>query len=261
MPERPLHGAGVLVTRPEHQADELNDAISAAGGIPIAFPVLTIEALSRHEFQPLLAALDKADIAIFVSANAVTHGLQLLGNPDTRVAAVGPATARALRAAGRNVDIVPQQGFDSEHLLEEPALRDVAGKHICIIRGEDGRELLAETLRERGAQVTYVPVYRRRGIEHTAARLTEIENDWRSGRINMVVAMSVATLDSLLSVLPAYCRQSLQDVAIITPSRRVQQHCAELGIGNPAIVSDGPQASAIIKALIACKPPEAATKP
>jgi uroporphyrinogen-III synthase len=253
MPECSLHGAGVLVTRPEHQAFELNHAVAEAGGIPVSFPVLTIEALPKNSVEQQLGDLAGADIAIFVSANAVEHGLGFISNPLTRIAAVGPATARALRSAGREVDIVPERGFDSEHLLEEPELNDVSGKHICIVRGEDGRELLAATLRERGARVSYLPVYRRCAVKHSAERLAELEADWRSGRINRVVAMSVASLDSLVASLPDYCRESLKSMPIVTPSPRVQQRCEELGIGNPAIVSDGPQASAIIRALITCQ--------
>lgn len=253
MPEGSLHGAGVLVTRPEHQAAELNRAVAEAGGVPVSFPVLTIEAMPKNVLEQQLDDIAAADIAIFVSANAVTHGLKLISNPATRIAAVGPATARALRSAGREVDIVPKRGFDSEHLLEEAALRDVNGKHVCIVRGEDGRELLASTLRERGARVSYAPVYRRSPVKHSAERLAELEADWRSGRINRVVAMSVASLDALVATLPDYCRESLKNVPIITPSQRVQQRCADLGVGNPAIVSDGPHASAIIRALIACQ--------
>lgn len=258
MPERSLHGAGVLVTRPEHQATELNHAVREAGGVPVSFPVLTIEALPKSEFEEQLDDLAAADIAVFVSANAVTHGLSFVSNPHTRIVAVGPATARALRSAGREVDIVPERGFDSEHLLEEPELRDVGGRRICIVRGEDGRELLASTLRERGASVSYLPVYRRSTVKHSPERLAELETDWRNGRISRVVAMSVASLDSLLTTLPEYCRDSLKNLPIVTPSERVRQRCAELGIGNPAIVSDGPQASAIIKALIDCQSPEPA---
>lgn len=253
MPQGSLQGAGILVTRPEHQAAELNDAVSEAGGVPVSFPVLAIEPLPRSDLDIELQALKAADIIVFVSANAVSHGLGLIDNPTARVAAVGPATARALHAAGRAVDIVPERGFDSEHLLEEPALRNVAGKNICIVRGEDGRELLANTLRERGAKVSYLPVYRRCTVRHSNEMLAQLEQDWRNGRIKMVVAMSVASLESMLDALPDYCRDSLRDVPIVTPSRRVQQRCTELGIGNPAIVSDGPQASAIIKALIACQ--------
>ena len=253
MPENSLQGAGVLVTRPEHQAAELIRAVTEAGGVAIAFPVLAIEALPRSEFETRLDELAEADIAVFVSANAVTHGLDFITNPSTRIAAVGPATARALRSAGREVDIVPEQGFDSEHLLAEPELGEVSGKRICIIRGEDGRELLASTLRERGATVSYLPVYRRCSVRHSAERLAKLESDWRDGNINRVVAMSVASLESLVATLPAYCRESLKNLPIVTPSRRVQQRCAELGIGKPAIVSEGPHASAIIRALTACQ--------
>ena len=151
----------MLVTRPEHQAGELLAAIEAASGSATAFPVLEIVSTPANDLQRDVDALPPADIVIFVSANAVRAGFAAFADGAAKVAAVGPATARAIQAAGGTVDIVPDDGFDSGHLLATPALQAVEGQSITIVRGQSGRELLAETLKHRGADVHYLGAYRR----------------------------------------------------------------------------------------------------
>ena len=82
--------------------------------------------------------------------------------PSTlRLAAVGAGTANALQAAGYNVTVCPRDEWSSEALLDLPDFQSVAGKHIAIIRGVGGRELIDRTLTERGAQVLPVMAYQR----------------------------------------------------------------------------------------------------
>ena len=159
MTDRPLQGLGVLVTRPPEQATELIALINENGGEALSFPVLHIQPRDPVAIAGETAALIPPDIAIFISRNAVAHGLRFAGSAVK--AAVGPSTAAAIEQYGEHVDIQPADGYDSESLLAEPALEDVAGKTIRIIRGDGGRELLAETLRERGANVHYLAVYER----------------------------------------------------------------------------------------------------
>src|SRR5690606_23076345 len=103
------------------------------------------------------------DWAIFASIAAVEHGLPRVRSRigETRIAAIGAATANALRTAGVRVDAVPDRE-ESEGLLELPAFHDMTGATVWIVRGRGGRGLLAETLRARGADVAFVEVYERR---------------------------------------------------------------------------------------------------
>ncbi len=97
-----LGGDGVLVTRPAHLADELADAVAAAGGRVIAFPVIDIVPEDPANVAGALSRLAPADIVIFVSRNAVQHGLDTLDS-KAAIAAIGPATRDALRGpAGRH---------------------------------------------------------------------------------------------------------------------------------------------------------------
>ena len=182
MTEPPLEGIGVLVTRPRTQAIELVSEVERHGGTAFCFPVIEIVALDENEVRANAAALPTPDITIFISRNAVEYGLRFSGGG--RIAVIGPATANAVREAGRIVDIEPLDGYDSEHLLAEPEFADVADKQVRIIRGSKGRELLAEELTARGATVNYLSVYERRLPAVPPDMLAELEARWRQGRIN-----------------------------------------------------------------------------
>jgi len=249
MTDNDLAGLGVLVTRPRLQASELIDAISARGGTAIEFPV--IEIVPRD--QPAVAAdtddLHNPDIAVFVSSNAVHHGLDYSGSAQTAV--VGPATAAALESAGRSVDIFSADGYDSEHLLAQPELQDVGGKHVRIIRGVGGRELLADTLRERGATVDYLEVYERVAPDYPAEQLAELEQQWRAGAVDIVTVMSVESLANLISLLPEWCISELGNTLLVTPASRVIQEAVDRFPGIPTTLASGPQASSMVDAILA----------
>lgn len=163
--EQPLAGVAVVVTRPAAQNQALCQMIAAAGGEAHALPVLAIAGLAATSaLRAQLGQLRSYQLAIFISANAVEYARQLLADtwpPPLSVAAVGKATARALMASGVQQVLQPTAGFNSESLLALPELQQVAGKKIIIFRGQGGRELLADSLRQRGAQVDYAEVYRR----------------------------------------------------------------------------------------------------
>ena len=252
MPEGPLAGVGVLVTRPVGQSGELVSAIEAAGGRSIIFPVIEIVPRSPQDIASDLRGLAPPDIVIFVSRNAVEHGL--IWSEDGAIAAVGPATAAAIEAAARVVDIRPESGFDSESLLAEPAMTNVEGKTIRIIRGVGGRELLATTLRERGANVEYLEVYARRAPHCTEEEIHGVVRQLEAGKISVIVVMSVQSFDNLLALLPDSCRGTLAKTRLVTPAARVIKQVTDRLPGCPATLADGPGADEIVRAIAALAP-------
>lgn len=250
-----LAGSAVLVTRPEHQADELVSAIESAGGEALRFPVLRIEARDAEAIADDMRALPPPDLVIFTSRNAVDYGLARHSGYGARLAAIGPATAEALESAGARVDVRPAAGFDSEHLLESPQLGDVAGCNVRIVRGESGRELLASTLRQRGARVDHLAVYRRLRAQPSQGTLRRLQQRWHGGDIRAVTIMSVESFDNLRALLPADLDALLQRTPLVTPSRRVIQTIAEKIPGSPAFLAMGPQAADMLRALIAAIAP------
>jgi uroporphyrinogen-III synthase len=247
---RPLSGVRVLVTRPRGQADHLSRLIEQAGGEAIRFPVIEIVAPSDPAaLHQLLDRLDDFGLAIFVSANAVERGLAAVGTrrrawpARLRVAAVGAATARVLREQGFTDVIAPAQRFDSEALLDLPALRAVSGQRIVIFRGEGGRELLAETLRARGAHVEYAECYRRALPTTDTGPLRQRLLD---GAIDIVTLTSVEAARNLHSLL-GISAQPLSQLPAVVVSERIAQTCREFGL--QPIVANEASDEAVVEVL------------
>lgn len=247
MADRALEGAGVLVTRPRRRSAELVSAIEARGGRAVLFPVIEIVPRSPGDVRDDIAQLSEADITVFISANAVEHGLEYAAGA---IAAIGPATAAAIESAARIVDIRPAAGYASEHLLDEPALKDVAGRTVRIVRGDAGRELLATTLRERGANVEYLSVYERRMPDCPDEAVAALESEWRRGDIGVVVVMSVQSLDNLLAMLPDSCRDLLAATPLVTPSARVLKESLERLPGAGVVLAAGPRAGDVVDTIV-----------
>lgn len=162
-----LNGRRVVVTRPEGQAEELCDRLRALGAYPILFPVIAIaQPETDGPLDRAIARLGDYDWIIFTSVNGVEHfwaRLEAVGAPvgqdaplPAKVAAIGPATAQALRQRRAPVHLMPAE-YRAEAILDE--IEDVAGQHILLPRADIARPALAEGLRARGAQVEEVPAY------------------------------------------------------------------------------------------------------
>jgi len=230
MPGCDLCGAGILVTRAAHQAASLCRLIEQHGGQAERFPCLLIAPPADvPRLQQLFGAINDLDILIFVSPNAVREALRWLPADrlpgQLQLAAVGQGSARALQAAGLPVAIVPQGRFDSESLLAMPELNEVKGRRILIVRGDGGRALLGERLRQRGAEVSYAEVYRRLCPQADPAPLLA---RWR-GAVDLVTVTSIELLDNLFSLLGEAGRHYLLETPLLVISERMQRHATALG--------------------------------
>lgn len=247
MPDPRLVGVGVLVTRPRGQSSGLVEAVEAAGGEAIQFPVLDIVARDPVVVESELAA-GNAGLTIFISSNAVEHGLRYA---EGRLVAIGPATRAAIEAAGRTVDVSPASGFDTEHLLAEPAFDDIEGLRIRIVRGVGGREKLARELAARGAEVEYVEAYERRLPDYTANVLADVDARWRRGEIGAVVVMSVESLRNLAALLPDASAALLPQTLLVSPAERVIKEALDHYPGCPAVLAAGTHPGDIVDAILA----------
>ena len=248
MSDTQLAGTSVLVTRPEHQSSELVAAIEAAGGRVISFPVIEIQARGKDDVDADASKLPSPDITIFVSRNAVRHGLPWSAGS---IAAVGPSTAAAIERAGHTVHVRPANGYDSESLLEEPELQDVAGKSVRIVRGTGGRQLLGDTLRSRGASVDYLEVYARAVPDYPPGAVDRLERRLRSGDVDVVTVMSVESLCNLIALLPEACRPVLAAIPLVTPAARVIKEALDRLPGCPTMLATGPGADEMVRAIAA----------
>jgi uroporphyrinogen-III synthase len=246
----PLAGRGVLVTRPAHQAEPLCELLEARGARPIRFPVLAIAPPADVDSaRQRLARLADYHRVVFISVNAVDQAAALRGGlpADLCAAVVGRASARALREHGVAAVLQPVAGADSEALLALPELRAVAGRRILIVRGEGGRELLADTLRARGATVDYAEVYRRVCPDVDPEALAAL---WRTQRIDAVTATSNETLGNLYQLAGPAGRDPLRATPLVVASPRAADLAAELGWTAPVRVAASAEDVAMVAALI-----------
>ena len=165
----PLSGKRILVTRAPHQASALAEQLHALGATPILIP--TIELVPPASFCALDAAMTclmTYDWLIFTSANAVEafhrraqflHLAQLPRN----IAAIGPATERAVNAIGLNVDLVPPHYIAeslAQSLLPHALTPTGEPRSFLLVRAEHARDIIPEALIAAGANVTIAPAYR-----------------------------------------------------------------------------------------------------
>ncbi len=246
--ENALADARILITRPAGQSQELTNAINRAGGTPVLFPVLEIASRAIADIVADAELLPDADLAVFVSPNAVSFGMAF--GQVAEIAAIGPATARAIEAAGFETTVQSAAGFDSESLLLELDLMDVAGKNIRIIRGTTGRELLGDTLRERGATVDYLATYERERATIPNKDVQKVVDLLATGQLYAIIIMSVDSLGNFIATLPAHSLTSMNQVLLVTPARRVIKEAAGSLPLLRAVQAHGTDAVAIVDAII-----------
>ncbi len=251
-PLRKLSGVRVLVTRPRDQAENLARLIEARGGEAIRFPV--VEIADPRDTQTLLAIIDRLKefaLAIFISPNAVNRAMNLIrargGLPEaTRVACVGRGSARELKQFGIENVIVPPDRFDSEALLEMPALQSVKGKRIVIFRGDGGRELLGETLKSRGGVIEYAECYRR---VRPDTDVTPLLRRGARGEIDIVSVTSVDGLRNLFDMVGQAGQRWLIHTPIVVVSERMVEVCRELGFKTEPRLASPAGDDAILEAI------------
>ena len=242
MRRKPLAGKGIVVTRPAHQAGDLARRIKAAGGNTLLFP--TIEIRDIEDPVPLLGLIDRLDqfdLAVFVSPNAAEKGMALVTARRAwpgklKVVAVGGGGVRALERHGVTRVMAPTGRFDSEALLDLPALSLVFGKRIVVFRGVGGRELLSETLRERGALVEYAECYQRVTPELDAGLLLRA---WAGNKLDAITVTSSEGLRNLFEMVGAPGRERLQRTPIFVPHPRIAGAAGRLEIQRVIVTGPG----------------------
>lgn len=197
-----LKNRAIWVTRPTHQASPWLEAIRARGGQAVSVPMIEIQPVVYEKPLPI------ADIAIFVSPNAVQH------TPDCLCLAVGKATADCLKKLGITA-IYPREE-NSEGLLALPELQSVQNKKILIFKGTKGRELLQKTLKERGAAVECIETYKRIPPKVSKQQISTLPD--------AILVTSVEILKNLYQLVP----QSLATPLVVI-SERIQSVAKHLG--------------------------------
>ena len=235
MTAQTLQGLNVLVTRPLHQQQALCDAIESLGGRAVSFPLIEIVPLDQAadiaNLKRRLDALEKYQLLIFISSNAAQFGAYWLSRcevqipPAVTVLAAGPRTAQTVSALLECSVVHAAAGMTSEDLLNLPELQDVNEKSVAIFRGIGGRELLASTLSERGAQVDYLEVYQRQSIAYVPDELSRLLN---AEGIGVLTVTSGQALERLIE-LASDNKAQLSLIPLIVPSTRIAEQAKQRG--------------------------------
>jgi uroporphyrinogen-III synthase len=227
-----LQGLHIAVTRPLDQAQNLCQAIEQHGGIVIEFPLIAVSALENYQlFEQQITRLPDTDWAIFISSNAVDFAmprvLKTYGQlpEQLKFAAIGQQTAHALTQYGVSKVLIPQNRYDSETLLALPEMQNVTDNTIAIFRGVGGRELMAETLKARGAHVYFAESYQRTNPQETTALLN---SQWQQNRLDAVIVTSSEAMRYLLKM--AATETWLQHVTLCVNHERIAEQPRQLGL-------------------------------
>jgi uroporphyrinogen-III synthase len=248
----PLEGIGVLITRPSHQAASLGRLFEASGAAAVFFPAIDIRPLTDARTSAArVKSAEHFELIIFSSANAVRFGAALLDQRrDLPLAAIGPATARALNQAGYRVCVQPPEGFDSESLLRHPRLLAVAGQRILIVKGEGGRNLLERELERRGAALTIAEVYRRECPVPSAEELEDLESRFERREIRLITATSAEIGHNLLALATPALRRHFDAAGWLVPSARVAGLLRETGLKATLVTADSAEDQDLLSAAV-----------
>jgi uroporphyrinogen-III synthase len=236
-----LAGRGVVVTRPRDLAAAFAERIERLGARPIVFPTLEIQSLPK---PPALNDIGRFEFVVFVSPSAVRVARHMLPAwpPRVQAVAISGGTKRELDAAGIGPVIISTASADSEGLLTAPELQQMAGKRVLIIRGDDGRALLGESLAARGARVEYAQCYRRVRPEADPAPLLEAA---RRGEVAAVIALSAQALANFVELT----RGALAATPLFVPHERIARRARALGVRETVVAAPGDDA--MIERLVA----------
>ena len=243
-----LAGRHIVITRPLGQANQLEALIKQAGGNAVLFPLLAITALENYSaFDASIAQLDQFDWAIFISSNAVQNSLPRLLKQNIpahlRFAAIGPKTAADLATFGIQNTLTPEHRFDSEALLALPEMQAMKNKKVMIFRGVGGREVLADTLKIRGATVSFAESYRRINPQQNLAPLGQLA---AQNKLDAMVVTSSEAMRYLLDM--AEDAAWLKNVKLCVNHARIGEEARTRGLN--VCVAKAPGDEAMMDCLI-----------
>lgn len=205
--QKPLLGKGIVVTRAREQASGLAAMLTELGADVVQFPTIQITPLDDYtDIDAAISRREDYQWAVFTSVNGVKYFWQRLAQAglDSRalggikVAAIGPATADALRDKGIAPDFIPER-YVAEGVVEGMLALGMAGQRVLLPRAREAREVLPDELRAAGAVVDVIAVY---ATVPALARKEQVLDMLAQGRIHCVTFGSSSTVDNFLGAIP-----------------------------------------------------------
>lgn len=242
----------ILITRPKASGEQLAQQLTLAGFASICQPLITYKTTATESSIRQHLSSQQPTILIFVSVAAVNYAAQALAlsqwctlSTITDVIAVGSTTQQALKK--HNINSICPATFDSEGMLALPLLNqtNMAHSNITIVRGENGREHLANTLKQRGATVNYLSVYEKVTVNFPSNQAQQ----WRNAQINCIVVTSNAFLKSLVHLVDITDNYWKNTCLWVVVSQRIADTATALGLHN-VINTHGATHQAIVNTLL-----------
>ncbi|XQW85057.1 uroporphyrinogen-III synthase [Thalassotalea piscium] len=242
----------ILVPRPKEPGEKLAYQLELAGFKSFCQPIMTYQTtttktdIRQHleTFQP--------NVLVFVSMAAVEYAQQhfsldqwqQISQIDT-IIAVGPSTQKALKHCA--LESLCPQTFDSEGMLSLPLLNQPSldQYRVTIVRGEDGRDYLAQKLNEKGANVNFLSVYEKKWLKFAPDQAQQ----WRQAQINCIVVTSNAFLEQLARIIDFTDDYWKETCLWLVISERIANNATTLGLKN-VINTNGATNQAIINTLL-----------
>jgi uroporphyrinogen III methyltransferase/synthase len=250
---RPLHGRRVLLTRTRQQSSELAGLLRLLGAEPVELPVIRVmPETDSDELAESVRGLAAYWWLCFTSANAVDPffgALERTGQDaralaGTRVAAVGPATARALAQHGIRADVVPP-GATAFDLVESLRPETYEGQRALFVRGEPASDALALGLQGLGLEVHDVVAYRTVPDDGAAAAAEELLR----GPLDAVTFASSATVGHFLNATGEAGRALCSQCPVVCIGPVTARAAEALGVPVAAVARQ-PGAGGMIAALV-----------
>jgi uroporphyrinogen-III synthase len=227
----------ILICRPEPEASRLAQVFREAGADVRLLPLMAREPLPETpEQRTTLQELDNFTHVIAVSPYAARRLFEEIDHwwPQLPMGiqwyGVGAGTAAELARHGLRPR-KPAGGWTSEALLALPSLQSLNNEKVLLARGEHGRELIRQTLEERGARVTALPLYRRFRPYYPEE---QINNIFRGFRPEVIIALSGETLNNLIATDPDNL-DALHQALLVVPAERVADQARNAGFGYPFV--------------------------
>jgi uroporphyrinogen-III synthase len=240
---KPLEGTRVLVGRARHQAGSLSMQLRQFGAKVLEIPFIEIR--RPRSFQTLDRALNSLatyDWLILTSVNGVEamwnrrRKLRLHNSlRHLKIAAIGPATRKAIEQRGTRVDVIPKE-YVAESVVKS-LRKQVRGKRILLVRAKVARDVIPNELRKAGAQVDVVEAYETVIPKSSRTRLRAALKSPKQ-RPHVITFTSSSTVKNFVSLLPPVWR-----------GRSRQRNARPSQLKEITLASIGPVTSATLREL------------
>ncbi len=204
-----------------------------SGNKPLLFPTLRLNSID------VKAEKSHYNVVIFISANAVEHGLKILKTMGYhQIFAVGGATARKLSENDIRIDDFPRENASSEALLALDSVNCLHHKTILIFRGRGGRETLRQGLIKQDNQVEYVEVYERVSHDINSLHYQSL-NEFLLSNEGIITITSIDSMKSLVEISSQiFDINKLKNYLLVVLSDRIKTYVNSIGFDKVLVTPD-----------------------